>query len=165
MFSLSTNKHLQNMISLGKGSFTNYKDKCFFDHLPLSVDIFYLIKLIKRWHFWTIYPPLLVNVVCERPLRLLFSYCKSPDCAAFKAEISSFHTIVLLWNSLPECQCDGSFCQFATISTNHKTAENYFFVSGWNSSTWSKFSLGNVHKGIPIFGLNLCMSRKIRRST
>ena len=59
--------------NLGKGSFTNYVDKvlAFFDHLPPSVDIFYLMNVDKKQHFWTTYPPFLVNVVCERPLRQL----------------------------------------------------------------------------------------------
>ena len=57
--------------NLFKGAFTNYVDKflAFFDHLPPYVDIFYPIFLDKKYiHFWTTYPPLLVNVVCERPL-------------------------------------------------------------------------------------------------
>ena len=33
-----------------------------------SVDIFYLMNAEKSGHFWTTYPPLLVNVVCEQPL-------------------------------------------------------------------------------------------------
>ena len=56
--------------SMDKGAFTNYVDKflAFFDHLPPCVDIFYLINVDKIRHFWTTYPPSLVNVVCERPL-------------------------------------------------------------------------------------------------
>ena len=41
----------------------------FFDHLPSSVGIFYLINVDKKsQHCWTTYLPLLVNVVCEGPL-------------------------------------------------------------------------------------------------
>ena len=40
----------------------------FFDHLPPSVDIFYLMNVDKNRHFLTTYPSPLVNVVCERPL-------------------------------------------------------------------------------------------------
>ena len=52
-----------------KGSFTNYVDKilALFDHLPPCIDIFYLMIVDEYRHFWTTYPPLLVNVVCERP--------------------------------------------------------------------------------------------------
>ena len=42
----------------------------FFDHLPPSVYIFYGIKVCKKSIFLTTYPPPLVNVVYERPLRL-----------------------------------------------------------------------------------------------
>ena len=41
----------------------------FFDHLPPSVYIFYGIMVCKKSIFLTTYPPPLVNVVCERPLR------------------------------------------------------------------------------------------------
>ena len=41
----------------------------FFDHLPPSVYIFYGMKVYKKSIFLTTYPPPLVNVVCERPLR------------------------------------------------------------------------------------------------
>ena len=50
---------------LTKGMFTN-NVLDFFDHLSPFVGSFYFIWI---WHFWTTYPPLLVNVVCERPLR------------------------------------------------------------------------------------------------
>ena len=55
-----------------KGPFTNYVDKflAFFDHLPTSVDIFYLMNIDKKSKIWTTYPLLLVNVVCECPLSL-----------------------------------------------------------------------------------------------
>ena len=63
----SNNRTIRNN---AKNTFTNYVDKIlsYFDHLPPYVDIFYLIKVDKMWHFWTTYPPLLVNVVWERPL-------------------------------------------------------------------------------------------------
>ena len=52
---------------VSRGSFTNNVDKflAFFDHLlnPLR----WQFLPYERWHFWTTYPPLLVNVVCERP--------------------------------------------------------------------------------------------------
>ena len=53
--------------NLTKGSFTNYVDKflAFFDHLPPSVDIFYLINVDKKSTFLDYLPPPLVNVVCE----------------------------------------------------------------------------------------------------
>ena len=41
------------------------QDLSFFDHLPPSVYIFYGIKVYKK----STYPPPLVNVVCERPLK------------------------------------------------------------------------------------------------
>ena len=41
----------------------------FFDHLPPSVYILYGMKVYKKSIFSTTYPPPLVNVVCERPLR------------------------------------------------------------------------------------------------
>ena len=49
---------------------TNYIDifLVFFDHLPSYFDIFYLINLDKKSTFWTTYPPLLFNIVCECPL-------------------------------------------------------------------------------------------------
>ena len=43
----------------------------FFDHLPPSVYIFYGIKVYKKLIFLTTYLPPLVNVVCERPLKLM----------------------------------------------------------------------------------------------
>ena len=46
----------------------------FFDHLPPSVYIFYGIKVYKKSIFLTTYPPPLVNVVCERPLRGLTKF-------------------------------------------------------------------------------------------
>ena len=45
------------------------QDLAFFDHLPPSVYIFYGIMVCKKSIFLTTYPPPLVNVVCERPLR------------------------------------------------------------------------------------------------
>ena len=39
----------------------------FLDHLPTS--IFYALNVDKNMHFWTTYPPHLVHVVIERPLR------------------------------------------------------------------------------------------------
>ena len=51
------------------------QDLSFFDHLPPSVYIFYDVKVYKKSIFLTTYPPLLVNVVCERPLSMyLFFY-------------------------------------------------------------------------------------------
>ena len=46
--------------------FTNSVDKflSFFTTSPLRCQLL----PYKSWHFWTTYPPLLVNVVCERPL-------------------------------------------------------------------------------------------------
>ena len=45
------------------------QDLSFFDHLPPYVYIFYGIKVYKKSIFLTSYPPPLVNLVCERPLR------------------------------------------------------------------------------------------------
>ena len=50
----------------------------FFDHLPSSVDIFYLMNVGKKSTFWTTYPPPLVKLVCERPFAVssgLFLLC------------------------------------------------------------------------------------------
>ena len=57
---------------------TTFTRFVFFDHLPPSVYIFYGIKVYKKSIFLTTYPPPLVNVVCERPLkanvRFLFEF-------------------------------------------------------------------------------------------
>ena len=55
---------------LSKGLFTNYVDKCLdlFIHLPTPLTFSTLKMLTKSQHFWTTYPPPLVNIVCERPL-------------------------------------------------------------------------------------------------
>ena len=65
---------MNNLTNIGRGAFTNYVDKFldFFDQLPPCVDIFYLISVDKNKHFWTTYPPPLVNIVCERPLGYLY---------------------------------------------------------------------------------------------
>ena len=39
----------------------------FFDHLSPSLTFSTLWTLTKSRHFWTIYPPPLVNIVCKRP--------------------------------------------------------------------------------------------------
>ena len=72
----------QQLLRQGKGAFTKYVDKIlsYFDHLPPYVDIFYLIKVDKIWHFWTTYPPLLFNVVCERPLSSKEMKCRTRFC-------------------------------------------------------------------------------------
>ena len=57
-----------------KRPFTNYVDKflSFFDHLPPSVDIFYLTYMVdKKSKYLTTYPHPLVSVVCERPLKTM----------------------------------------------------------------------------------------------
>ena len=57
-----------------KGPFKNYVDKILtiFDYLTyLDVDIFYLIRGQNN-HFVTTYPPHLVHVVFERPLRQIY---------------------------------------------------------------------------------------------
>ena len=53
-----------------------YKICLVFDHLPLSVYIFYGIKVYKKLIFLIIYPPPLVNVVCERPLSIKLCHKK-----------------------------------------------------------------------------------------
>ena len=59
-----------------KGAFKNYVDKilAFFDHLHTHLRLHFLPykRWQKIWHFGTNYSPLLVNVVCERPLYLTF---------------------------------------------------------------------------------------------
>ena len=53
-----------------RGEFTNYVYNIwlFLTTNPPSVYIFYGIKVYKKLIFFTTYPPLLVNVVYERPL-------------------------------------------------------------------------------------------------
>ena len=46
-----------------------HKILAFFDRLPLSVDIFYVMNVDKKWTFLDHLPPPLINVVCERPLK------------------------------------------------------------------------------------------------
>ena len=60
-----------------KGAFTNYADKflSFFYHLPPTLT-FSTFIMTKSQHFWATYPPLLVNVVCERHLILSTYYIK-----------------------------------------------------------------------------------------
>ena len=50
----------------------------FFDHIPPSVYIFYDLKVYKKSIFLTTYPPPLVNVVCERPLRVFWGFSEPP---------------------------------------------------------------------------------------
>ena len=60
--------YISDMTKLHLGAFTNYVDK-FLPFFDLTyVDIFYFINIDIKSTFWTTYPPLLVNVVCERPL-------------------------------------------------------------------------------------------------
>ena len=58
------------LIWLGGVHKLRLQDLSFFDRLPPSVYIFYGTKVCKKSIFLTTYPPLLVNVVCERPLTL-----------------------------------------------------------------------------------------------
>ena len=53
------------------GAVLNYVDNfwSFFDHLPSSVDIFYLINVFKKSTFHQ-RPPAPVSIVCERSLAL-----------------------------------------------------------------------------------------------
>ena len=72
-----------NLIFFGQitlGVFTNYVDKFlpFIDHIPPCVDIIYFMNVDKYWYFWTTYPPLRVNVVCELPLVLNGSLICNP---------------------------------------------------------------------------------------
>ena len=46
-----------------------WQDVCFFDHLAPCVDIFYGMKVDKKWTFLDRLRPFIVNVVCKRPLR------------------------------------------------------------------------------------------------
>ena len=58
-----------------------------------------------------IYPPPLVNIVSERPpYRLLFSYYKSSDFAAFKAEKSSFQTTLQMFTGVYRVSAEKSEC-------------------------------------------------------
>ena len=45
----------------------------FFEHLPLSVDIFYLKALTKSWNFWTTHPPTRFRTIFT-DLHLFFCY-------------------------------------------------------------------------------------------
>ena len=64
----------------------------FFDHLPLSVYIFYGMKVYKKSIFLTTYPPPLVNIVCERPLRSarMFPYTQKVVFFSFRSRIFGF---------------------------------------------------------------------------
>ena len=55
--------NVQNLPS--KGPFKNYIDKilAFFDHLPPSIDIFYLMDVVKKSTILDYLPPPLVNIV------------------------------------------------------------------------------------------------------
>ena len=61
-----------------KWLFTNYVDKiCLFLTIyPPPLTFSTLSTLKKCQHFWTTYPPLLVNVVCEWPLSCAASSMK-----------------------------------------------------------------------------------------
>ena len=64
---------MKTLHAISKGTFFNYVDKilAFFNTYPLDPLTFSsLSELTKSQHFWTTYPPLLVNVVCERPKTL-----------------------------------------------------------------------------------------------
>ena len=50
------------------------QDLAFFEHLSSSVYIFYGVYVYKNSIFLTTYPPPLVNIVCEQPLKL-YIYC------------------------------------------------------------------------------------------
>ena len=54
-----------------KGPFKSYVDKILtiFDYLPTSTWTFFTLNVDKKKHFLTTYPPHLVHVVFERPLR------------------------------------------------------------------------------------------------
>ena len=56
------------ILKLGGVHKLRLQDLAFFDPPPPSVYIFYGINVYKKSIFLTIYPPPLVNVVCERPL-------------------------------------------------------------------------------------------------
>ena len=101
---------LLELISFHWGPFTNYVDKflAFFYHLPPCVDIFYLVNVDQNWYFWTTYPPLLVNVICERPLgekwrQKVYASNKSVDglnfsqvtVACFMSQCGIFHRLLL----------------------------------------------------------------------
>ena len=58
------------------------QDLTFFDPLPPSVYIFYVIKVYKKLNFLNIFLPPLVNVVCER-LIALFMECWAEQHAPY----------------------------------------------------------------------------------
>ena len=64
------------------GQFTNYYFN-FFYHLPPSSTSFNLYTLTKSRHFCTTYPPCHVNVVCERPIMLLFCMIQLANLVRF----------------------------------------------------------------------------------
>ena len=59
-------------VSYPKGSFNNYVDMLlpFFDHLPTYTCTCFTLNMDTNGHFWTTYPPLLVQLFIERPLEL-----------------------------------------------------------------------------------------------
>ena len=73
--SVSNHHWFSQILTFLLGFFTNCVDKflAFFDHLPPSVDILYLIMVDKKAEIFdyllgNLTPCKLVNVVCERPL-------------------------------------------------------------------------------------------------
>ena len=70
MIQLSQTETFKKSLSQVRGrSQTTFTRFGFFDNLPPSVYIFYGINVYKKLIFLTTYPPTLVNVVCERPLK------------------------------------------------------------------------------------------------
>ena len=86
---------------LPKGAFTNYVYMIclFLTTYPPSVYIFYGIKVYKKSIFLTAYPPPLVNVVCERPLRQIFSNNWFQSKRNFEFVYSMLHDWKLYYSS------------------------------------------------------------------
>ena len=59
-FFIAKIKYKSLCLNTAKGSFTNYVDKIFFDHLPPYVDNFYGMKVDKKWTFLDLLPTYLV---------------------------------------------------------------------------------------------------------
>ena len=89
----------QKYFDLGQGPFTNYVDNflAFLATYPKTtyltpLTFSTLINLTKSQLFWTTYPSLLVNVVCERPL--ILPYDPMPKIS-IPMYIHSFFSLVL----------------------------------------------------------------------
>ena len=61
----ASSRYLEGLIAAASTNYV-YKFLAFIDHLPPSLTLSTLQMLTRRsQHFWTTYPPLVLNVVCE----------------------------------------------------------------------------------------------------